>query len=236
MARHKCSVYLNYGRGTLRFFYSGLLRRKNALSMIFLSMMSVAVVSFQWFFWGYSLAFSETVHSHFLGNLGASSLSHSKHLTNLRTRSLRPEGSTCAACCWFSPHPGPSFLCVPADVRGNHVCRVPLVFHCFSYAPVITQPNPRHRCCRGTRETWSAPRVCLCLVDGCLRSHCLLDVEPGRVGRPQGWPRFCWRNSRPHFQWNCSPRYLDLFRYVTISRLFYSTAHQLLMCHSNTLL
>ena len=34
------------------FFYSGLLRRKNALSMIYLSMMTVAVVSFQWFFWG----------------------------------------------------------------------------------------------------------------------------------------------------------------------------------------
>lgn len=29
------------------FFYSGLLRRKNALSMIWLSMMTVAVVSFQ---------------------------------------------------------------------------------------------------------------------------------------------------------------------------------------------
>jgi ammonia channel protein AmtB len=29
------------------FFYSGLLRRKNALSMIFLSMVTVAVVSFQ---------------------------------------------------------------------------------------------------------------------------------------------------------------------------------------------
>jgi ammonia channel protein AmtB len=52
------------------FFYSGLLRRKNALSMIWLSMMTLAVVSFQvnpyssfsytigsqlslqWFFWG----------------------------------------------------------------------------------------------------------------------------------------------------------------------------------------
>ncbi|KAG6330242.1 hypothetical protein ID866_8844 [Astraeus odoratus] len=42
------------------FFYSGLLRRKNALSMIYVSMMCVAVVSFQWFFWGYSLAFSDT--------------------------------------------------------------------------------------------------------------------------------------------------------------------------------
>jgi len=50
------------------FFYSGLLRRKNALSMIYLSMMTIAVVSFQWFFWGFSLAFSEDA-SLFIGNL-----------------------------------------------------------------------------------------------------------------------------------------------------------------------
>lgn len=50
------------------FFYSGLLRRKNALSMIYLSMMTVAVVSFQWFFWGFSLAFSDGA-SLFIGDL-----------------------------------------------------------------------------------------------------------------------------------------------------------------------
>jgi ammonium transporter, Amt family len=69
------------------YFYSGLLRRKNALSMIYLSMMCVAVVSFQvrlllpyffhsssypfllqWFFWGFSLTFSET-GSAYIGNL-----------------------------------------------------------------------------------------------------------------------------------------------------------------------
>jgi Amt family ammonium transporter len=50
------------------FFYSGLLRRKNALSMIYLSMMCVAVVSFQWFIWGFSLAFSDTGNA-FIGDL-----------------------------------------------------------------------------------------------------------------------------------------------------------------------
>jgi len=34
------------------FFYSGLLRRKNALSMIYLSMAILAIVSVQWMFWG----------------------------------------------------------------------------------------------------------------------------------------------------------------------------------------
>ncbi|KAF2263987.1 ammonium transporter-like protein [Lojkania enalia] len=40
------------------FFYSGLARRKSALSLLWLSVMSAAVISFQWFFWGYSLTFS----------------------------------------------------------------------------------------------------------------------------------------------------------------------------------
>lgn len=50
------------------FFYSGLARRKSALSLIWLSIMSTAVISFQWFFWGYSLAFSHT-SGKYLGNL-----------------------------------------------------------------------------------------------------------------------------------------------------------------------
>ncbi|CAO3569095.1 unnamed protein product [Mortierella alpina] len=42
------------------YFYSGMARSKNALSLIMLSCCSVAVVSFQWFLFGYSLAFSKT--------------------------------------------------------------------------------------------------------------------------------------------------------------------------------
>jgi len=50
------------------FFYSGLARRKSALSLIWLAMMSISVVGFQWFFWGYSLTFSHT-GSAFIGDL-----------------------------------------------------------------------------------------------------------------------------------------------------------------------
>lgn len=42
------------------FFYSGLARRKSALSLVWLAVMSTAVTTFQWFFWGYSLTFSHT--------------------------------------------------------------------------------------------------------------------------------------------------------------------------------
>jgi len=50
------------------FFYCGLLRRKNGLSMIYLSMGTVAVIAFQWFFWGFSLAFSDTANK-FIGDV-----------------------------------------------------------------------------------------------------------------------------------------------------------------------
>ncbi|KAE8144958.1 ammonium transporter AmtB-like domain-containing protein [Aspergillus avenaceus] len=50
------------------FFYSGLARRKSALSLLWLSIMSVGIVSFQWFFWGYSLAFSHTAGK-YIGDL-----------------------------------------------------------------------------------------------------------------------------------------------------------------------
>lgn len=50
------------------FFYSGLARRKSALSLICLSVLATGVVSFQWFFWGYSLTFSHSAGA-FLGNL-----------------------------------------------------------------------------------------------------------------------------------------------------------------------
>lgn len=51
-----------------RFFYSGLARRKSALSLIWLSMMATGVTSFQWFFWGYSLSFSHSAGK-FIGDL-----------------------------------------------------------------------------------------------------------------------------------------------------------------------
>ncbi|KZZ97161.1 Ammonium transporter [Ascosphaera apis ARSEF 7405] len=51
------------------FLYSGLARRKSALSMIWACMVSMSVVLFQWYFWGYSLAFSPSATNGFIGNL-----------------------------------------------------------------------------------------------------------------------------------------------------------------------
>ncbi|KAI8997557.1 ammonium transporter AmtB-like domain-containing protein [Pilobolus umbonatus] len=50
------------------YFYSGMAREKNALSLIVCCVLSLVVVSVQWFIWGYSLTFSRTASS-FIGNL-----------------------------------------------------------------------------------------------------------------------------------------------------------------------
>lgn len=53
----------------LGFLYSGLARRKSALSMIWACMASCSVITFQWYFWGYSLAFSDYATNGFIGDL-----------------------------------------------------------------------------------------------------------------------------------------------------------------------
>ncbi|CAG8972935.1 hypothetical protein HYALB_00001355 [Hymenoscyphus albidus] len=53
----------------LGFLYSGLARRKSALSMIWACMGSFSIMTFQWYFWGYSLAFSSSATNGFIGNL-----------------------------------------------------------------------------------------------------------------------------------------------------------------------
>ncbi|KAG9248544.1 ammonium transporter AmtB-like domain-containing protein [Calycina marina] len=55
----------------LGFLYSGLARRKSALSMIWACMASFSVITFQWYFWGYSLAFNTTATNGFIGNLAS---------------------------------------------------------------------------------------------------------------------------------------------------------------------
>ncbi|KZT67603.1 ammonium transporter [Daedalea quercina L-15889] len=53
----------------LAFLYSGLARRKSALTLVWAVAASNAVVIFQWWFWGYSLAFSPTATNGYIGNL-----------------------------------------------------------------------------------------------------------------------------------------------------------------------
>lgn len=62
-----CTTLVFLMSPALGFFYAGLARAKNALSLMYLTVMSVAVVSFQWYLIGYSLTFSDTGSS-FIGD------------------------------------------------------------------------------------------------------------------------------------------------------------------------
>lgn len=54
----------------LGFLFSGLARRKSALALIWVVIMATLVGILQWYFWGYSLAFSKTAtNNKFIGNL-----------------------------------------------------------------------------------------------------------------------------------------------------------------------
>lgn len=61
-----CVFFMIPGLG---FLYSGLARRKSALSMIWLSIMAGCTGMVVWWFWAYSLAFSETASNGFIGDL-----------------------------------------------------------------------------------------------------------------------------------------------------------------------
>lgn len=53
----------------LAFLYSGLARRKSALSLMWACMAAGSIITFQWYFWGYSLTFSASGKSGFIGDL-----------------------------------------------------------------------------------------------------------------------------------------------------------------------
>lgn len=53
--------------------YSGLARRKNAVSLLWSSIMCCSLIAFEWFFWGYSLSFSHSAGK-YIGNLDNFSL------------------------------------------------------------------------------------------------------------------------------------------------------------------
>ncbi|KAH8669672.1 ammonium transporter AmtB-like domain-containing protein, partial [Tricladium varicosporioides] len=57
-------------------FYSGLRSQSTALSLIWLNMMAVSVVSVQWFLFGYSLVFSPNSTNSFIGDLSTAVFDH----------------------------------------------------------------------------------------------------------------------------------------------------------------
>ncbi|KAH3660101.1 hypothetical protein OGAPHI_007306 [Ogataea philodendri] len=75
----------------LAYLYSGLARRKSALHMIFITFAAICISQFQWYFWGYSLAFSSTASNKFIGNLHNFGYQNLGTLTQLSDRDGYPE-------------------------------------------------------------------------------------------------------------------------------------------------
>lgn len=68
VATAACLVFIMIVPG-VGLLYSGLARKKHALSLIWASLMSCCLICFQWFFWGWSLTFSHTTKSGMIGTL-----------------------------------------------------------------------------------------------------------------------------------------------------------------------
>lgn len=76
-------IFMTFG---VAFFYGGLVRRKNIISMIMLSFVSFALVTIQWTFFGYTLAFGPDIGGiigglDYIGLLGVSLSSSSMHMS-----------------------------------------------------------------------------------------------------------------------------------------------------------
>ncbi|KAI2466728.1 ammonium transporter [Annulohypoxylon bovei var. microspora] len=116
------------------FFYSGLARRKSALSLIMLAMLSIAVVDFQWFFWGYSLTFSHTGSS-FIGDLSNFGL--------MKTLAQPSVGSAKVPDILFCLYQGMFAAITPALAIGAAVDRariLPCIVFMFVWATIVYDP------------------------------------------------------------------------------------------------
>ncbi|KAI2643721.1 ammonium transporter [Xylaria nigripes] len=116
------------------FFYSGLARRKSALSLIMLSLLSTAVVQFQWFFWGYSLTFAHTGSS-FIGDLSNFGL--------MKTLAQPSVGSTKIPDLLFCIYQGMFAALTPALALGAAVDRariLPCIVFIFVWSTIVYDP------------------------------------------------------------------------------------------------
>jgi ammonium transporter, Amt family len=108
----------------LGFLYSGLARRKSALSMIWACMGSFSVIVFQWYFWGYSLAFSNTGTSGFIGDLA--------HFGLMNTLGEPSPGSPLLPELLYSFYQ----VCIPADCHIQSTNNAQLQF-CATTAAIV---------------------------------------------------------------------------------------------------
>jgi len=171
----------------LGFLYSGLARRKSALSMIWACMGSFSVITFQWYFWGYSLAFSAQGTSGFIGDL--------KHFGLMNTLGAPSPGSP------LIPELLYSFYQVHVHYRYRKDCGLTL------HSDAILCYYCRYRCRggRGARSFVADDGISFLLGHSRLLPNSVLGMEHQRMGlqvRRYGLRR--WRAGRDRLRNVCS--------------------------------
>jgi Amt family ammonium transporter len=116
------------------YFYSGMARKKNALSVIMCCMLALVVSSIQWFIWGYSLTFSKT-GSQFIGNLDNAFLRGVLNDPSIGSSSI-PDLVFCIYQCCFAS-------LTPALVLGSCAERarfLPMIIFVFIWSTLVYDP------------------------------------------------------------------------------------------------
>ncbi|GAA5795875.1 ammonium transporter AmtB-like domain-containing protein [Helicostylum pulchrum] len=116
------------------YFYSGMARRKNALSLIMCCVLSLVVVSVQWFIFGYSLTFSKTSTA-FLGNMDNAFLRGVLNEPSMGSSAI-PDLVFCIFQCMFA-------ALTPALAIGSAAERariLPMIIFIFIWTTVVYDP------------------------------------------------------------------------------------------------
>ncbi|KAJ2627690.1 hypothetical protein H4R22_004275 [Coemansia sp. RSA 1290] len=117
------------------YFYSGMARSKNAVSMVFLCIIAMSVVSVQWMIWGYSLALSDTATNPFIGNMRYGLLLNVDNRPHANAPSI--PGSVYAIYqCMFA-------ALTPALALGGAAERIrvfPVILFCFIWTTLVYDP------------------------------------------------------------------------------------------------
>lgn len=138
--------------------YGGLARRKSSLSLLFQSLMVAAVTTFQWMFWGYSLAYSRTANA-FIGDLANFGL--------MKVRAAPSPGSVYIPEVWN--------LCLRIEVADADS-----LLDCILPVPAAVLRVHGADCDRWLVRTWPHCLVAdlqLLLGNGRLLPDCMLDLE-----------------------------------------------------------
>ncbi|KAI9031629.1 ammonium transporter AmtB-like domain-containing protein [Phycomyces nitens] len=129
------------------YFYSGMARSKNALSLIMCCVLSLVVVTCQWFIWGFSLTFSKGA-SVFIGNLDNAFLRNVLGDPSIGSSSV-PDLVFCIYQCMFAALT-PALAIGSAAERGR---LLPMIIFIFIWSTIVYDPIA---CWTWNPNGWSA--------------------------------------------------------------------------------